>query len=115
MDKRVIRGPEPYSVSSKLKAEVEEMTRQAEADVEELRVNMRWGSAQVALVKRAAALFGMPYQTYVKQAAFRQAINDLHATEALLAHQEPLFSDPSEKSRRSGVAHAPSKRKAQHR
>ncbi len=62
-------------------AKVTAMIEEAEADVEasraEMRVSMRWGKAQVELVKRAAALFGMPYQTYVKQAAMRQAVADL--------------------------------------
>lgn len=84
MKKRIIGKAEPYSMSPELEAEIEEMTQQADADIAEMRVNMRWGSAQIALVKRAAALFGMPYQTYVKQAAFRQAVADLHAVEALV-------------------------------
>lgn len=77
MDKRVIRGPEPYDMPAETQAAVEAMTRQADSDVEELRVNMRWRKAQVDVVKRAAALFGMPYQTYVRQAAVRQAAADL--------------------------------------
>jgi len=31
----------------------------------------------LAAIKRAAARFGMPYQTYVKDAAFRRALQDL--------------------------------------
>jgi predicted DNA binding CopG/RHH family protein len=50
---------------------------QAERDLEEARVNFRWGSAQVAVIKRAADLAGVPYQTYIKQVVFRQAIEDL--------------------------------------
>lgn len=42
---------------------------------------IRWTAAQVALIKRAAAAFGMPYQTYVKDAAFRRALHDLRAVE----------------------------------
>ncbi len=76
-----IQGPFPYEMSPEMDAKVTAMTEQADADVEasreEMRVSMRWGKAQVELVKRAAALFGMPYQTYVKQAAMRQAIADL--------------------------------------
>jgi len=33
------------------------------------------------VIKRAAARFGIPYQTYMKQAAFRQALADLKAAE----------------------------------
>mgnify|MGYP006285834033 CR=1 FL=1 len=84
MKKRKISKPEPYAMPPELDDVVEEMIRLADADVEEMRVNMRWGGAQIAVVKRAAALFGMPYQTYVKQAAFRQAIADLQAVERLV-------------------------------
>ncbi len=74
-----IQGPFPYEMSPEMDAKVTAMTEQAdvEASRAEVRVSMRWGKAQVELVKRAAALFGMPYQTYVKQAAMRQAIADL--------------------------------------
>ena len=50
---------------------------QAERDLDEARVNFRWGAAQVAVIKRAADLAGVPYQTYIKQVVFRQAIEDL--------------------------------------
>ena len=45
----------------------------------EARVNFRWGREQLAFVKRAAEAMGVPYQTYIKQAAFRQAAADLDA------------------------------------
>jgi len=38
---------------------------------------VRWSARQLAAIKRAAARFGMPYQTYVKDAAFRRALQDL--------------------------------------
>ena len=40
---------------------------------------LRWGKAQLDVVRRAARLAGVPYQTYFKEAAFRCAINDLRA------------------------------------
>ncbi len=85
MSMREIDGPTPYEVTSEQEAQIEAMTEQADRDVEELRVNMRWGKPQVELIKRAAALYGMPYQTYVKQAALRQAIADLRDVEAVTA------------------------------
>jgi len=39
MNKRVIRGPEPYDMPEEMHPEIERMTQEAEADVEELRVN----------------------------------------------------------------------------
>jgi predicted DNA binding CopG/RHH family protein len=53
---------------------------QAEREIAELqavRVNFRWGRPQLALIKRAAALHGVPYQTYLKQVTMRQALTDL--------------------------------------
>lgn len=43
----------------------------------EERVNMRWGTRSLEVVRRAAEMAGVPYQTYVKQTAFRQALSDL--------------------------------------
>ena len=45
--------------------------------VETHTTTVRWSARQLAAIKRAAARFGMPYQTYVKDAAFRRALQDL--------------------------------------
>ena len=70
----------PDEVDAKARALIE----QAERDIEETRVNFRWGKAQVDTVKRAAALAGIPYQTYIKQVVFRQAVADLRAAEGVV-------------------------------
>lgn len=62
---------------AEVSARVEAAVAQAERDLEEARVNFRWGVAQVAVIKRAAELAGVPYQTYIKQVVFRQAVEDL--------------------------------------
>ena len=59
-----------------------ELARQlaiAEAEVEagEERVGLRWAKSPLRVVQRAAMLAGVPYQTYVKMAAYRQALSDL--------------------------------------
>jgi predicted DNA binding CopG/RHH family protein len=56
---------------------------QAERDLEATRVDFRWGKSQVDIVKRAAKLFGVPYQTYMKDIVFRQALADLRAAKEL--------------------------------
>lgn len=56
---------------------IERAVAEAERDLEAARVNFRWGTAQVEVIKRAAAMCGVPYQTYIKQVAFRQALHDL--------------------------------------
>lgn len=38
---------------------------------------VRWTARQLRAIERAAAIVGMPYQTYVKDAAFRRALQDL--------------------------------------
>jgi predicted DNA binding CopG/RHH family protein len=50
---------------------------QADREIEASRVNFRWGPAQVEVVKRAAQLAGVPYQTYIKQVVWRQAVEDI--------------------------------------
>jgi predicted DNA binding CopG/RHH family protein len=61
----------------------ERQIAQADRDVEEARVNFRWGSKQVAVIKKAADLAGVPYQTYMKTVLFRQALADLAEAKAL--------------------------------
>jgi predicted DNA binding CopG/RHH family protein len=43
------------------------------------RVSFRWENKQVDMVKRAAELAGVPYQTYVKLVLYRQAAADVAA------------------------------------
>ncbi len=70
----------PPEVDARLRG----MIDQAELEIEETRVNFRWGKLQVDTVKRAAALAGVPYQTYMKQVVFRQAVADLRAAEGVV-------------------------------
>lgn len=70
----------PPEVDAKVRALID----QAEREIEETRVNFRWGKVQVDTVKRAAALAGVPYQTYIKQIVFRQAVADLRAAEGVV-------------------------------
>ena len=40
-------------------------------------VTLRWAKPQIDVVKRAAAIIGIPYQTYLKQVVFKQAVADI--------------------------------------
>lgn len=73
---------------------------EAEADREVVpgTVSLRWGKGQIAVVKRAAAILGVPYQTYLKQVVFRQAIADIEQAEAVLNPQH----ETRRRRRRSG-------------
>jgi predicted DNA binding CopG/RHH family protein len=42
-----------------------------------LHTTLRWNREQLDVVRCAAERYGMPYQTYVKDAAFRRALEDL--------------------------------------
>lgn len=62
---------------------IAELTDEADADIaasDEVRVNFRWGRAQVDTLKQAAAIYGVPYQTYLKMVALRAAREDLAAS-----------------------------------
>ncbi len=52
-------------------------------------VTLRWGRGQIAVVRRAAAILGVPYQTYLKQVVFRQAVADIEHAEAVLHPDAP--------------------------
>jgi len=61
--------------------EILNMLEQAERDAQqegaEVRVNFRWGQEQLALVKEAARLQGLPYQIYIKKALYDRAKADV--------------------------------------
>ncbi|HLG69278.1 MAG TPA: hypothetical protein VK009_02510 [Chloroflexota bacterium] len=71
-------------------AQVSEMVtrleEQADGDIAAGTVTLRWGGEQIAVVKRAAAMMGIPYQTYLKQVVFKQALADIEHAEAVLTH-----------------------------
>jgi len=76
-------APDP-ELDAKLEAMEAETERElAERPSDEARVNFRWGREQLDFVRRAAAAMGVPYQTYIKQAAFRQAAVDLQIVQAV--------------------------------
>ncbi|MGH2366295.1 MAG: hypothetical protein ACRDHX_16810 [Chloroflexota bacterium] len=54
-----------------------DLEAQADQELEQTNVNFRWGREQVEVVKRAAAIIGVPYQTYLKQVVYKHAIEDI--------------------------------------
>jgi predicted DNA binding CopG/RHH family protein len=75
---RVEEDPEVSELVTRLEAE-------ADRELAAGSVTLRWGRDQIAVVKRAAALIGVPYQTYLKQVVFKQALADIEHAEAVLA------------------------------
>jgi len=61
-----------------------EKIKEADEEIEQMRMQIRWGIKQIKIIKQAAALMGIPYQTYVKQALFHQAIEDIKNSERLM-------------------------------
>lgn len=74
-DKLEIVGYE-IELGADMDAIIEQKTKEAEEYIAECRVNFRWGKKQLDLVKSVAEGMGVPYQTYMKQAIYRQALED---------------------------------------
>jgi predicted DNA binding CopG/RHH family protein len=77
---RVDEDPEVSALVTRLEAA-------ADRELAAGTVTLRWGRQQIAVVKRAAALIGVPYQTYLKQVVFRQAVIDIERAEATLSRR----------------------------
>ena len=58
-------------------ARFEAAIAQADSERSEVRVNFRWTSHQLDLVKKAAELTGVGYQSYMKMALYRVAVEDI--------------------------------------
>jgi predicted DNA binding CopG/RHH family protein len=82
------RAQEDAEVSKMVTRLEEEADREIAAGV----VTLRWGREQIAVVKRAAAVLGVPYQTYLKQVVFKQALADIEHAESVLGHKRPSRS-----------------------
>lgn len=63
-------------------AKAERMIAQADEEDELARVNFRWSREAVDVVKQAAGLMGIPYQTFIKQTVFEHALAIIKETEA---------------------------------
>jgi len=67
---------------------INELEDQADRDVYAMNVNFRWGRDQVAVVKKAAALIGVPYQTYLKQVVYKQDLSDIESAKSALGTRD---------------------------
>ena len=64
---------------------IKKMIDTAEDDIEEARIFFRWNKKQLNLVKEAAELIGIPYQTYIKTVLFKQSLDDIKKAKEVLA------------------------------
>jgi predicted DNA binding CopG/RHH family protein len=65
--------------SERIAAMIEQAEHDIAMDLSDVRVAFRWNREPLSVVKRAAALIGVPYQTYLKQTVFEKAVRDLEA------------------------------------
>ena len=63
---------------------IQKMIDIAEDDIEEARIFFRWNKKQLNLVKEAADLIGIPYQTYIKTVLFKQSLEDIKKAKEVL-------------------------------
>lgn len=75
-------------LTPEIDTQVEQHIETAEKELQEIRVNFRWGKEQLSTVKEAAHAMGVPYQTYIKQIVFRQSLQDLQNVHAVKTFQE---------------------------
>jgi predicted DNA binding CopG/RHH family protein len=80
---RTLSEPEIKDMTETESVLMEAVTASAETDLEAapIHTTIRWSREQLAVIRCAAERYGMPYQTYVKDAAFRRAVEDLRTLE----------------------------------
>jgi predicted DNA binding CopG/RHH family protein len=66
---------------------VTRLEKDADREIGSGTVTLRWGKQQIAVIKRAAGIIGVPYQTYLKQVVFQQALADIERAERVLGRQ----------------------------
>jgi predicted DNA binding CopG/RHH family protein len=81
---------------------VSRLEQEADREIAAGVVTLRWGKEQIAVVKRAAATLGVPYQTYLKQVVFRQAMADIERAEAVLGRRTRPTQRPAAGNRQAG-------------
>ena len=64
---------------------VDRLEAEADRDIAAGTVTLRWGREQIAVIKRAAGILGVPYQTYMKHVVFKQALADIEQAERVLS------------------------------
>ena len=74
-----------FEFEGKQADKIQKMIDIAEDDIEEARIFFRWNKKQLNLVKEAAELIGIPYQTYIKTVLFKQSLDDIKKAKEVLA------------------------------
>ncbi len=61
-------------LSEKEDKRVTEIIELSEKELKDTRVSFRWGQYQLAIVRHAANLMGVPYQTFLKLTVYERAL-----------------------------------------
>jgi predicted DNA binding CopG/RHH family protein len=72
------------TLTPELDKKINRMTAEAEEDLKESRVNIRWQKAQLELIKKAAGMIGIPYQIYIRDIVFRKSVEDIEKFSKIL-------------------------------
>ncbi|MBI2811365.1 MAG: hypothetical protein HYX67_11115 [Candidatus Melainabacteria bacterium] len=65
------------ALPSDVETKVLQLTEAADLELDATRVNFRWQREPLNLIREVAAAMGIPYQTYMKQVLYRQALEDI--------------------------------------
>ncbi|HEY9712499.1 MAG TPA: hypothetical protein V6C72_03455 [Chroococcales cyanobacterium] len=65
------------ALPSALDAKIQSMIAAADTEIDATRVNFRWQREPLSLIKEVALAMGIPYQTYIKQVLYKQALDDM--------------------------------------
>lgn len=71
-----------YQMPPELESKVEAMIAQADEEDELTRVNFRWSKDALDVVRHAAKLMGIPYQTFIKQTVFEHSLSIIKDVES---------------------------------
>lgn len=78
-----VRVGEIVPADPELQAWFDPQEAEADREIAASTLTVRWDEAHVALIKRAAAVLGVPLSSYVKQVLVRQALADIAQDAAL--------------------------------
>lgn len=81
--KRTYEELEDIELSPEEDQRISEMIDEAEAELEATRVSFRWNKDSLQIVKLAAQLIGVPYQTFMKQVVYEHAMQVLKDNSAI--------------------------------
>lgn len=66
----------PIEVTPAQDRKVRQVMKATEKEFDPVRVNFRWQVGALEFIKDVSAAMGIPYQTYMKQVLYRQALED---------------------------------------